>query len=117
MFKANYDVLKKKSSYESSAISIANLSAAQKKMHKKYDNTNYLKQLQGLHEFHETKGKSVNFRRNLLNRQKIANYQNELHRITGIMSQTVMRGITHDHLAQRKEQLDEMVKNINNRVD
>ena len=117
MFKANYEGLKKKSGYESSAIAIANLSAAQKKMHKKYDNTNYLKQLQGLHEFHETKGKSVNFRRNLLNKQKIANYKNELDRIKGIMSQTVMRGITREHLDKRKEQLDEMVKNINNRVD
>ena len=113
MFKASYDGLKKKSSYESSAIAIANLSAAQKKMHKKYDNTNYLKQLQGLHDFHETKGKSVNFRRNLLNRQKIANYKNELDRIKGVMSQTVLRGITHTHLEKRTEQLNEMVKNIN----
>ena len=113
MFKANYEGLKKKSGYESSAIAIANLSAAQKKMHKKYDNTNYLKQLQGLHEFHETKGKSIHFRRNLLNRQKIANYHNELHRIKGVMSQTVLKGMTHAHLEKRAEQLNEMVKNIN----
>jgi hypothetical protein len=112
MFKTNYEGLKKKSGYESSAIAIANLSAAQKKMHNKYDNTNYLKQLQGLHEFHETKAKSIHFRRNLLNRQKIANYQNEIDRIRGVLSQTNMNHITKEHLKKREDELKDMINNI-----
>ena len=96
-----------------SAIAIANLSEAQKKMHKKYDNTIYLKQLKHFHEMHEAKAKSIHFRRNLLERQKITNYKNELDRIKGVMSQTVLKGITHTHLEKRTEQLNEMIKNIN----
>ena len=58
-----------------SSIAIAKLAEAQKKMHKKYDNTIYLKQLKNFHEMHEAKAKSIHFRRNLLERAKIENYK------------------------------------------
>ena len=45
--------------YTSSSIAIANLSEAQKKKYKKYDNSIYLKQLTNFHETHEAKAKII----------------------------------------------------------
>ena len=70
----------------------------------------YLKQIQKLHEFHETKAKSVNFRRNLLIKQKASNYKNELDRVNGEIAKSVMKGITHTQLTKRKDELGEMIK-------
>ena len=95
-----------------SSIAIANLSEAQKKMHKKYDNTIYLKQLKNFHEMHEAKAKSNHFRRNLLERSKVANYHNEIDRIRGVLSQTNMSHTTKEHLKKREDELKDMINNI-----
>ena len=41
----------------SSTLAVSNLSAAQKKKMKKYDNLHYLKQLKNFHEMQEMKAK------------------------------------------------------------
>ena len=114
MFKTeDYFGLKKKGNYETSGIALTNLVEARKKSYKKHDNMHYLKQIQKLHEFHETKAKNVNFRRNLLNKQKAANYKNELDRVKGEIAKSIMKNVTHDQLIKRKDELGEMIKNIN----
>ena len=97
----------------SSTTAIANLTASQKKKMKKYDNMHYLKQLKNFHEMQEMKVKNINYRNKMLERQKIANYKNELDRVNGLISQSVLRGVTHDQLNKRKKELNEMIKNIN----
>ena len=99
--------------YTSTHAAIANLTAAQKKKYKKFDNTHYLKQLNHFHEMQEAREKSVAYRRHMLNRQKIANYRNEIDRIDGVLSQTVLKHASHQHLKNRKQELGEMIKNIN----
>jgi hypothetical protein len=51
----------------------------------------YFKNLKDQLEAHQTKTKSVLFRRKLLENQKKQNYSNELHRIRGYLSQTDTR--------------------------
>jgi len=51
----------------------------------------YFKNLKDQLEAHQTKTKSVLFRRKLLENQKKQNYANELHRIRGYLSQTDTR--------------------------
>ena len=105
--------LKKKGSYETSKIALDNLVASRNKMYKKYDNLHYLKILKEEQEFRDTKSKSINYRRKMLERQKIANYKNELDRVIGLISQSVMKGVTHEHLDKRKKELNAMIENIN----
>ena len=76
-------------------------------------NLNYYKQLKDVLEAHETKAKSIHFRRNALQRQKVANYQNEKERIMGQMAQNEKRGLTSTHLRRRKEELERIVRDIN----
>lgn len=114
MFGINYEGLKKRGNYETSAIAIANLSEARKKKKYHFDNTAYLEQLYKEHKFRKLKGKNINYRNKILERQKITNYKNELDRVNGELAQSIMRGnLTHEHLEKRKEQLNEMIKNIN----
>jgi len=105
--------LKKKGTYETSQIALNNLVASRNKMYKKYDNTHYLKILKEEQEFRETKSKSINYRRKMLERQKIANYKNELDRVVGLISQSVLKGVTHEQLDKRKKELNAMIENIN----
>ena len=105
--------LKKKSSYETSQLALNNLVASRNKMYKKYDNTHYLKILKDEQEFRDTKAKSINYRRKMLERQKIANYKNELDRVNGLIGQSVLKGITHEQLDKRKKELNAMIENIN----
>ena len=66
----------------------------------------YLKREQQMLDAHETKAKSIEFRRNALERQKVANYQNEHDRITGALSQTILpRHISRASLAARQAEL------------
>ena len=92
---------------------VTNLTAAQKKKYNNYDNMHYMKQLKNFHELQELKAASVNYRRNMINRQKIVNYRNEIDRIDGVLSQSVFKHFSHAHLKKRKDQLNEMIKNIN----
>ena len=97
----------------SSTTAVANLSASQKKKMKKYDNMHYLKQLKNFHEMQEMKVKNINYRNKMLERQKISNYKNELDRVVGLISQSVLKNITHEHLDKRKKELNAMIENIN----
>ena len=56
-------------------------------------------------EKHELRAKSLRFRRNLLERQRVANYTNELDRVRGELSKTVLHGETRRGLTQRAKQL------------
>ena len=105
--------LKKKCSYETSQLALNNLVASRNKMYKKYDNTHYLKILKDEQEFRDIKSKSINYRRKMLERQKIANYKNELDRVVGLISQSVLKGVTHEQLDKRKKELNAMIENIN----
>ena len=97
----------------SSTVSVANLTASQKKKMKKYDNMHYLKQLKNFHEMQEMKVKNINYRNKMLERQKIANYKNELDRVNGLIGQSVLKNITHDTLKKRRNELNSMIENIN----
>ena len=97
----------------SSTVSIANLTASQKKKMKKYDNMHYLTQLKNFHEMQEMKVKNINYRNKMLERQKISNYKNELDRVNGLIGQSVLKSVTHDTLKNRKDELNDMIKNIN----
>ena len=77
------------------------------------NNIHYLEQLKKENEFREAKGKSLNYRKKMLERQKITNYKNELDRVNGLVSQSVLRGVTHDQLDKRKKELKDMIENIN----
>mgnify|MGYP006299679683 CR=1 FL=1 len=73
----------------------------------------YFKNLKNIMEAHETKAKSVQFRRHLLQRQKVANYQNEKERIMGEIAQAEQRGLVSARLKQRKAQLNQLIRDIN----
>ena len=65
-------------------------------------------------EAHETKAKSIHFRKHLLQRQKIANYQNEKERIMGeIAHADQVVGLSSVSLQRRRDQLDNLIRNIN----
>jgi hypothetical protein len=67
----------------------------------KFNYDNMLKVL----EFRETKDKSIHFRKNLLEKQKVNNYIGEIERIRGDLSQTVLNHQTRDRLLERKTEL------------
>ena len=76
-------------------------------------NLNYYKQLKDVLEAHETKAKSIHFRRHALQRQKIANYQNEKERIMGEIAHNDTIGLTSRFLKRRKDELERMSREIN----
>jgi hypothetical protein len=76
-------------------------------------NLNYYKQLKDVLEAHETKAKSIHFRRHALQRQKIANYQNEKERIMGEIAHTEQIGLSSRFLKRRKDELERMAREIN----
>ena len=54
----------------------------------------YLNNLKDMMDAREARAKSINFRRYLLQRQKVKNCQNELDRINGEIAHNEMRGLT-----------------------
>ena len=76
-------------------------------------NLNYYKQLKDIMEAHETKAKSIHSRRHALQRQKVANYQNEKERIMGEIAHNQQIGLTTVVLKRRKEELERMAREIN----
>ena len=60
----------------------------------KYKSLRYLRQLKAIMEARETKAKSIHFRNKLLERQKVANYQNELHSMKSVLTQAGLKGLT-----------------------
>ena len=80
--------------------------------HKKNYGMHYTRQLKKFHELQEMKAKNVAYRNEILKKQKINNYRNELDRITDVLSNSVFKNHTsHDTLKKRKQELDEMFKN------
>ena len=73
----------------------------------------YLNQLKDIHEAREAKTTSIHFRRNLLERQKVKIYQNELDRIRGQISHNEMRNLSSHALNKRTETLEKITKQIN----
>ena len=73
----------------------------------------YFQNLKDIMEAHETKAKSVHFRKHLLERQKIANYQNEKERVMGEIAHSEQIGLTSTRLKRRKRELDKLIRNIN----
>jgi hypothetical protein len=65
----------------------------------------YYKNLKNQLDAHETKARSIQFRNNVLERQKVNNYNNELDRVRGELSNTVLRGNSRDHLIKRRNEL------------
>ena len=76
-------------------------------------NLKYFENLQKVLEAHETKAKSIHFRKHLLQRQKVSNYQNEKERIMGEIAQAEQRGLVSARLKQRKAQLNRLIRDIN----
>ena len=52
---------------------------------------------------------SVNFRNDMLQRQRNANYQNEYHRLSSILNHTIIPGVHLARLQKRKERLRELL--------
>ena len=76
--------------------------------HKKNDllkNLHYFERIKDQMEKHEFRAKSIQFRRNLLERQRVANYTNELDRVRGELSRSVLPGETRRGLTKRAKQL------------
>tara|TARA_R110000851_G_scaffold99443_3_gene214527 strand:+ start:358 stop:621 length:264 start_codon:yes stop_codon:yes gene_type:complete len=72
----------------------------------------YLMQLKKIHEARQAKASSVNFRKHILEREKVKNYQNELDRVYSEIDHNFMRGLTsHKHI-RRKNNLENLIKNI-----
>ena len=72
----------------------------------------YLRQLKAILEARETKAKSIHFRNNLTQREKVANYQNELDRMRGALTQAELKGLTAGAFKSRLEKLESMIKEI-----
>ena len=62
----------------------------------------------------ETKAKSIHFRNKLLERQKVANYQNELDRMRGALTQQELQKLTAGAFKSRLEKLESMIKENKN---
>ena len=65
----------------------------------------YWKLVKKTMEAHETKAKSIDFRRNVLQAAKTANYQNEYERLRGTLAHTVVPIQTRETLTKRTEDL------------
>ena len=63
-------------------------------------------------EAKEAKAKSIHFQNKLLERQKVANYQNELNRMRGGLTQQELKGLTAGAFKSRIEKLEAMIKEI-----
>ena len=74
--------------------------------------THYLRQLKNIMEAKEAKAKSIHFRNKLLERQKVANYQNELDRMRGALTQQELKQLTAGAFKSRLEKLESMIKEI-----
>ena len=82
----------------------------------KYKSLHYLRQLKAIMAARETKAKSIHFRNKLLERQKVANYQNELDRMKGVLTQAELKGLTAGAFKSRSEKLESMIKEIKKNI-
>jgi hypothetical protein len=77
-------------------------------IHNKSYPIHYLKRLIKERELHEEIDKSINLRNDILEKQKIGNYTNELNRIRGEMSRSIFKGQTIEKMEARKRHLIKM---------
>ena len=68
----------------------------------------YYKQLQKQLDAHQTKEASIVLRKKFLERQKVANYQNEYDRIRGMIAQNDRKGVSVEHLKEKKKALEKL---------
>ena len=90
-----------------------NNNSVEKQMNK---SLHYLSQLKAIMEAKETKAKSIHFRNKLVERQKVSNYQNELDRMRGGLTQAEFKGLTAGAFKSRLEKLESMIKEIKNKI-
>ena len=118
MFGIKYEGLRKKQTLDKLSDYIMNKqekikypdrSAIEKQMKK---SLHYYKRLQDTMDAHETKAQSTHFRRRLLERQKVASYQNELDRLRGGLSQAELKGLTAGAFKSRIENLQKLTGEI-----
>ena len=68
----------------------------------------YYKQLQKQIDAHQTKASSIEIRKKWLERQKIKDYQNEYDRIRGMIAQNERKGVSVEHLKEKKKGLEKL---------
>ena len=75
-------------------------------------NLAYYKQVHDEIKARKTKSALIHLRKNWLEKQRVANYQNEYDRIRGILSNSVTGQLTKDRLNERKLNLEKMGAHI-----
>ena len=75
-------------------------------------NLKYYKQVHEELKARKTKSALIHLRKNWLEKQRVANYQNEYDRIRGILSNSVSGQLTKDRLNERKLILEKMGAHI-----
>ena len=75
-------------------------------------NLSYYKQVHEELKARKTKSALIHLRKNWLEKQRVANYQNEYDRIRGILSNSVSGELTKDRLNERKLILEKMGAHI-----
>ena len=69
---------------------------------------NYYKRQRNIIKAHHTKASLISLRKDWLDRQTKTNYQNEYDRIRGVLTNSMLPGVTKDSLDKRVAKLKEM---------
>ena len=69
---------------------------------------NYYKRQRNIIKAHHTKASLISLRKDWLDRQTKNNYQNEYDRIRGVLTNSMLPGVTKDSLDKRVAKLKEM---------
>jgi len=69
---------------------------------------NYYKRQRNIIKAHHTKASLISLRKDWLDRQTKTNYQGEYDRIRGVLTNSVLPGVTKDSLNKRVETLKKM---------
>ena len=72
----------------------------------------YVKQLKENIELQKAKVYSIHFRDHVMQMQKIANYDNEIHRISGELSQITQKGLANARIQKRIDTLEKLKREI-----
>ena len=71
---------------------------------------NYYKQQRNIIKAHQTKASLISLRKDWLDKQQKNNYQNEYDRIRGILNNSVLPGVTKEHIKERMKTLENKFK-------
>ena len=69
---------------------------------------NYFETLQKKLDAHQTKASSIEIRKKWLEKQKLNNYINEYERIRGMIAQNERKGVSVEHLKEKKKELEKL---------